>query len=116
MSASMPVPESSSVFPGNGSRLPESDRLERGAEDLRENALLLTRLLENIGSQASVRDVARSTVEAVCQSFGWAYGSYSQVENGVLTVVADYGSVGDALRKASVQSQLREGQGLAGRA
>ena len=80
------------------------------------NAIL--RVVEALQKAATVEQAIRSALDAVRQSFGWAYGSYWSLDSAASTLrfAFESGSVNEEFRQATQSAQFREGEGLSGRA
>jgi methyl-accepting chemotaxis protein len=71
-----------------------------------------------LGDTADSTAALRNTLESVRTAFGWAYGSYWEVddEEQVLRFKVDSGTVGEEFRKVTLAATFAEGVGLSGRA
>jgi methyl-accepting chemotaxis protein len=81
------------------------------------NTTALTRVFEAVG-QAKTRDQAvRAALDAIRESFGYAYGSFWTIGNDKsLRFTSESGSVNEEFRRATLGASFREGEGLSGRA
>ncbi|MEU4218660.1 methyl-accepting chemotaxis protein [Actinoplanes sp. NPDC026623] len=78
----------------------------------------VTNVVAALGDTADSTGALRNTLDSVRAAFGWAYGSYWEVddEEQVLRFKVDSGSVGEEFRKVTLAATFAEGVGLSGRA
>jgi putative methionine-R-sulfoxide reductase with GAF domain len=71
-----------------------------------------------LGHTANSSAAIKSALDAVRTAFGWAYGSYWEVddEESVLKFKVESGSAGEEFRKVTLAATVAEGVGLSGRA
>ncbi|GAA3334858.1 hypothetical protein GCM10020358_00870 [Amorphoplanes nipponensis] len=83
-----------------------------------DDRLAVTNVVTALGDAADPPSVLRVALEAVRTAFGWAYGSYWQVDDReqVLRFQVESGSAGDEFRKVTLAATFAEGVGLSGRA
>jgi putative methionine-R-sulfoxide reductase with GAF domain len=115
----------------DGPRSEKWASIARIAEQARFTALATTELRQVADDRQAVTNVVtalgeakdsasalRIALDAVRTAFGWAYGSYWQVDeaSNVLTFQVESGSAGDEFRKVTLAATFAEGVGLSGRA
>lgn len=100
-----------------------SSAIERiRAEEIRVEGAANTRavneVLEAVAKATTPEEVAQSALDTVKQAFGWAYGSYWQLDPAeqVLRFKVESGTVNDEFRRVTREAKFREGEGLSGRA
>src|SRR5579884_1206877 len=100
-----------------------SSSITRFAETEREkesaaNTAAINRLLDAFSSLTNTKEAIGVILETVRQAFGWAYGSYWQVDpdRNRLVFYAESGTVSDEFRRVTAQASFGEGEGLCGRA
>ncbi|MEV4638833.1 GAF domain-containing protein [Actinoplanes sp. NPDC049548] len=91
------------------------------AAELRQVAadrLAVTTVVTALGEAKDVPSALRIALDAVRTSFGWAYGSYWEVDDAdsLLRFKVESGSAGDEFRKVTLAATFAEGVGLSGRA
>ncbi|MEU4421479.1 GAF domain-containing protein [Actinoplanes sp. NPDC024001] len=88
--------------------------LRQVADDRTAVTTVVTRLGSAPDSQAAIR----SALDSVRTAFGWAYGSYWEVDpdDSVLKFQLESGSAGDEFRRVTLAATFAEGVGLSGRA
>ena len=91
------------------------------AAELRQVAddrLAVTNVVTSLGDATDSASALRIALDSVRTSFGWAYGSYWQIddEQNVLRFQVESGSAGDEFRKVTLAATFAEGVGLSGRA
>ncbi len=91
------------------------------AAELRQVAadrLAVTNVVTTLGSAADPSSTLRVALDAVRTAFGWAYGSYWEVDeqDNVLKFKTESGSAGEEFRKVTLAATFAEGVGLSGRA
>jgi GAF domain-containing protein len=99
-----------------------SQTLERLADAARQAAAsadagAVTAVLRAVSSATSTEHAARTALDAIRKEFGWAYGSYWQVDarDDALHFVVESGTAGDEFRRITAQASFAEGVGLAGK-
>lgn len=87
------------------------------ADSTRDTAAL-NRALEAMGRAETVPHAIGTALEIVRDAFGWAYGSYWQVDPASQTLCfsQDSGTVNEEFRRVSAEARFREGEGVNGRA
>ena len=100
-----------------------SQTLERLADVERQaaataDANAVTAVLREVSAAGSAPEAARKALDTIRREFGWAYGSYWQVDqrDNALHFVVESGSAGEEFRRVTEQASFAEGVGLAGRA
>nr|WP_033340538.1 methyl-accepting chemotaxis protein [Catenuloplanes japonicus] len=91
------------------------------AAELRQVAadrLAVTEVVAKMGQAHESQSALRMALDTVRTAFGWAYGSYWEVdpEHNVLRFQVESGSAGDEFRKVTLAATFAEGVGLSGRA
>nr|WP_041841285.1 methyl-accepting chemotaxis protein [Actinoplanes friuliensis] len=91
------------------------------AAELRQVAddrLAVTNVVTALGTASDSSSALRTALESVRTAFGWAYGSYWEVDEAqnVLRFKVESGSAGDEFRKVTLAATFAEGVGLSGRA
>jgi len=117
-------------LPFTGSRRGKWDSLGRLLSHARRSALARAELQENLDDRVAVttvvtelgaaRDQAsalRIALDTVREAFGWAYGSYWELDESanVLRFQQESGSAGEEFRKVTLAASFAEGVGLSGR-
>ncbi|NYJ06583.1 GAF domain-containing protein [Petropleomorpha daqingensis] len=100
-------------------RSPRSDVLAAAAlEEARSDVTAVTRVLAALQAATTVDEVVRAALDTVRESFGWAYGSYWQLDpaDHCLHFVAESGNAGQEFRDVTLRASFAEGVGLSGRA
>jgi methyl-accepting chemotaxis protein len=71
-----------------------------------------------VSAATSARDAASKALDTIRREFGWAYGSYWQIEpqDNALHFVVESGTAGAEFRQVTERASFVEGVGLAGRA
>ena len=104
------------------SRIAEQARFTAlAAAELRQVAddrLAVTNVVNALGEARDMSSALRIALEAVRTAFGWAYGSYWEIdfEANVLKFQAESGATGDEFRKVTLAATFAEGVGMSGRA
>ena len=100
-----------------------SQAIERlaAAEEARSEtaeATAVIAVLRQMGAAKTKRDAASAALDAVRSAFGWAYGSYWQVDPQAhaLRFSVESGDAGPEFRKVTLEATFAEGVGLSGRA
>ena len=85
---------------------------------LADDRLAVTNVVSALGHTTDSSKALRSALDAVRTAFGWAYGSYWEVdeEENVLKFKVESGAAGDEFRKVTLAATFAEGVGLSGRA
>ncbi len=93
-------------------------QIEASAREVSQDAGAIRQVLEAVSKATNVEDAMRITLDTVKESFGWAYGSYWNVDpqENVLKFALESGSVNPEFRRVTLEARFREGQGLSGRA
>jgi putative methionine-R-sulfoxide reductase with GAF domain len=91
------------------------------AAELRQVAddrLAVTNVVTALGESTDSQSALRIALDSVRTAFGWAYGSYWEIDDqeGVLHFKVESGSAGDEFRKVTLAATFAEGVGLSGRA
>jgi putative methionine-R-sulfoxide reductase with GAF domain len=83
-----------------------------------DDRLAVTNVVSALGHTANSSAAIKSALDAVRTAFGWAYGSYWEVddEESVLKFKVESGSAGEEFRKVTLAATFAEGVGLSGRA
>jgi GAF domain-containing protein len=78
----------------------------------------VTTVVTRVGDASDQDSALRVALETVRTAFGWAYGSFWQLdeEENVLKFKVESGSAGEEFRKVTLQATFAEGVGLSGRA
>ncbi|MEU2350019.1 GAF domain-containing protein [Modestobacter sp. NPDC049651] len=86
--------------------------------EARSDVAAVTRVVAALDAAATAEDVARAALDTVRECFGWAYGSYWQVEraDGLLHFAVESGDAGREFREVTLTASFAEGVGLSGRA
>jgi hypothetical protein len=85
---------------------------------LADDRLAVTTVVSALGHTNDSKAAIRSALDAVRRAFGWAYGSYWQIdeEDNLLKFQTESGSAGEEFRKVTLAATFAEGVGLSGRA
>jgi GAF domain-containing protein len=96
----------------------EASQLKSLFHESTADLLAVCRVVESIASATTVEQAAHSALEAVRDAFGWAYGSYWQIdpEDHRLHFAVDSGDAGPEFRRVTAEATFQEGVGLSGRA
>jgi putative methionine-R-sulfoxide reductase with GAF domain/uncharacterized protein with GYD domain len=88
------------------------------ARQLADDRLAVTNVVSALGHTNDSSVALKSALDAVRTAFGWAYGSYWEIddEDNVLKFKVESGSAGDEFRKVTLAATFAEGVGLSGRA
>ncbi|MBO3736994.1 GAF domain-containing protein [Actinoplanes sp. NEAU-H7] len=83
-----------------------------------DDRMAVTTVVNRVGTATDSASVIRSALDGVRTAFGWAYGSYWEIdaEADVLTFEIESGSAGDEFRRVTLAATFAEGVGLSGRA
>jgi methyl-accepting chemotaxis protein len=95
-------------------RVLNQERQQEAAAD----SAAVNNVLQAVGAADTAEDAARLALDAVRDSFGWAYGSYWKVDpsDRALKFVLESGDAGEEFRKVTLAASFAEGVGLSGRA
>ncbi len=93
----------------------ESDQREA---ELVANTSAVNQVLIALSKAVTPHEIVHSALEVVANVFGWAYGSYWQVDEEIhsLVFVQETGQVDEEFQSVTRSAQFREGEGLNGRA
>ena len=93
-------------------------RVEEQRAEANANTRAVNEVLEVVGKATTPEEVAKSALDTVKQAFGWAYGSFWELDPAehVLKFKVESGSVNEEFRRVTRQATFREGEGLSGRA
>ncbi len=85
---------------------------------LADDRLAVTTVVSALGHTNDSKTAIRSALDAVRRAFGWAYGSYWEIDqaDNLLRFQSESGSAGDEFRKVTLAATFAEGVGLSGRA
>ncbi|GAA4600433.1 putative methionine-R-sulfoxide reductase with GAF domain [Actinoplanes octamycinicus] len=91
------------------------------AAELRQAAddrVAVTTVVNRLGAAQDSQSALRAALDAVRSAFGWAYGSYWEIDpqDNVLKFQVESGSAGDEFRRVTLAATFAEGVGLSGRA
>ncbi|GIF12145.1 GAF domain-containing protein [Actinoplanes teichomyceticus] len=91
------------------------------AAELRQVAddrMAVTTVVTNLGTAQDSQAALRAALDSVRQAFGWAYGSYWEIDPAerVLRFAVESGSAGEEFRRVTLAATFAEGVGLSGRA
>ncbi|GAA0552461.1 hypothetical protein GCM10010172_38590 [Paractinoplanes ferrugineus] len=83
-----------------------------------DDRLAVTNVVSALGHTNDSSRALQSALDAVRTAFGWAYGSYWEIDDAenVLKFKVESGSAGDEFRKVTLAATFAEGVGLSGRA
>ncbi|WNB85305.1 methyl-accepting chemotaxis protein [Cellulomonas sp. ATA003] len=83
-----------------------------------DDRLAVTTVVAKVGEAGDARAALRVALDTVRTAFGWAYGSYWQMDDaaGVLRFDVESGSAGEEFRQVTLAASFAEGVGLSGRA
>ncbi|GAA2499076.1 hypothetical protein Ahu01nite_036610 [Winogradskya humida] len=83
-----------------------------------DDRLAVTNVVTALGEASDSSATLRIALEAVRTAFGWAYGSFWEIDDddNVLKFKVESGSAGDEFRKVTLAATFAEGVGLSGRA
>ena len=85
---------------------------------LANDRLAVTTVVSALGHTNDSSRALQSALDAVRKAFGWAYGSYWEIDDdeNVLKFKVESGNAGDEFRKVTLAATFAEGVGLSGRA
>ena len=88
------------------------------AAEARQNTSAVITVVRALRGATSSAAAARAALDAVRESFGWAYGSYWKIDQQakVLRFAVESGDAGPEFRKVTLAASFAEGVGLSGRA
>ena len=101
----------------NNRRTNEQAALDEAAE-ARQNTTAVINVVRALRGAASSSAAAQAALDAVRESFGWAYGSYWRIDPdaNVLRFAVESGDAGPEFRKVTQAASFAAGVGLSGRA
>ncbi|MEU4159032.1 methyl-accepting chemotaxis protein [Actinoplanes sp. NPDC026670] len=78
----------------------------------------VTTVVTRVGAASDSATTIRAALDAVRTAFGWAYGSFWEIDSdlNVLKFHLESGSAGDEFRRVTLAAEFAEGVGLSGRA
>jgi putative methionine-R-sulfoxide reductase with GAF domain len=78
----------------------------------------VTTVVSRVGAASDSQTTIRAALDAVRTAFGWAYGSFWEIDPhlNVLKFHLESGSAGDEFRRVTLAAEFAEGVGLSGRA
>ncbi|MET7422677.1 methyl-accepting chemotaxis protein [Dactylosporangium sp. NPDC005555] len=87
-------------------------------QQLADDRLAVTTVVAALGAAHDTPSTIRAGLDTVRSAFGWAYGSYWEIEPGgnELRFQFESGSAGDEFRQVTLAATFAEGVGLSGRA
>jgi GAF domain-containing protein len=93
-------------------------RAQATTAESQENSTAVLQVVQALGRARSVAEATRIALDAVRESFGWAYGSFWRVDPQakVLRFAAESGDAGPEFRQVTLSASFAEGVGLSGRA
>jgi methyl-accepting chemotaxis protein len=93
-----------------------TDHREAQLAESRENVAAIFKVVEALEHADSVDEALLVALNAVREAFGWAYGSFRQLDEGkqVLKTSLESGSLAEEFRKATAEAEFRQGEGLCG--
>lgn len=96
----------------------ELDHARQAAVDADADVAAVTRVLTALAGVSSPQQAVDAALAAVREAFGWAYGSYWQVDPGsrALRFAQESGDAGPEFRAVTLTATFPEGVGLSGRA
>jgi len=96
----------------------EKLRLEKLAAETASDTVAVNTVLQALSGARTVDEAARLALDAVRDSFGWAYGSFWKVDpsDRALKFVLESGDAGEEFRRVTLAASFQEGVGLSGRA
>jgi GAF domain-containing protein len=95
-----------------------SAELEAELAEARADVEAVTAIMKAMETATSPEKAIGAALTLVRQRFGWAYGSYWQLDTAakVLRFAQESGSAGDEFRRVTLEAAFAEGVGLSGRA
>ena len=105
---------------GSGDRAlaePLPDGWQSQLAEANANTQAIIRVVEAVGSVATVQEAVKVALDTVRSAFGWVYGSYWALDSveRVLKFSLDSGTVSEEFRRVTSQGSYQEGVGLGGR-
>ena len=93
-------------------------RAQEAIREERLNAEAIEKASNAIAGSTRVLDAAKAVLDSIRDSYGWAYGSYWQLDKKTRTLkfAVDSGTVTAEFRRATESAAFAEGVGLSGRA
>jgi len=93
-------------------------KTEEVQNDVTKDAKAVTQVLESISRSKSKDEAIRVSLETVKATFGWAYGSYWQIDpaDNALHFSLESGTVTPEFQQVTQQASFKEGVGLSGKA
>ena len=93
-------------------------RAQEAIREERMNAEAIEKASNAISGATRVLDAAKAVLDSIRESYGWAYGSYWQLDKKTKTLKfgVDSGTVTAEFRRATESAAFAEGVGLSGRA
>jgi len=90
---------------------------EQNAMDAADGLAIIA-IQDQLAVANTAEEAVRSTLAAAREAFGWPYGAYFAIDSakGTLRFQADVGNVAEEFRQATHAVQMREGEGVPGRA
>ena len=90
----------------------------RALAEAEEDSAAVNRVLAALADAHTVADAVQVGLDTVRDAFGWAYGSYWQVDpaDRTLKFAVESGDAGDEFRAVTLAASFAEGVGLSGRA
>ncbi|MCW2814674.1 MAG: trg [Nocardioides sp.] len=97
-----------------------TDRLRKETEldESMRNGAAVNSVLAGLGAATDVASAVQTVLDTVRLEFGWAYGSYWQIDPEVdaLKFVQESGDAGPEFRRVTLEASFKRGVGLSGRA
>lgn len=96
----------------------EREELKRREAEKTANTAAVNEVLMALGGSHTPEGIMSAALDVVRRVFGWAYGSYWQVDPqyDALVFVQESGTVDEEFQRVTRSSRFREGEGLNGRA
>jgi methyl-accepting chemotaxis protein len=96
----------------------EKLRAERTSQEAAADTQAISRTVSKLAEATTYDDAVQAALDTVRDSFGWAYGSYWQVDqdDNALHFVTESGDAGPEFREVTLTASFKEGVGLSGRA
>ena len=93
------------------------DTTQDAIADSHANVTAITKVLDALSRAVDADTAVQAALDAVKESFGWAYGSYWHIPSGedALVFGLESGEVGAEFRRVTLSASFREGVGLSGR-
>ena len=97
-----------------------TDRLrrERELDESMRDGAAVNKVLAGLGAATDVQTAVQVVLDTVRMEFGWAYGSYWQIDpsSDSLRFVQESGDAGAEFRRVTLEASFQRGVGLSGRA